>query len=75
MPEKLFGFKLTDTSALLLFIFSVGLLLIGVFYMYTAIAFYNETGTIPPMYFIISMTVLSLAVYILYKTLQQRKNH
>jgi len=73
MPEKLFGFKLTDTSALLLFITFTMVLLLGLYELYMAINIYNNTGVFPPLYFLLAMILISISFYILYKTLQHRK--
>lgn len=69
---KLFGFKLTETSALLLFIFSFSLILIGAFGLYTVIEEYNDIDYLSPIATIIYVTLLTLGLYILVKTVRFR---
>lgn len=71
--ERLFGFRLVDASALLLFIFSVSLLIFSMFEMYFIMNYYNDTDRIPVAYVVVMIVTLSISIYILYKTLTFRK--
>ena len=73
MGEKLFGFRLVDASALLLFISAVGMLVLGVLELYIIVEYYNATGEIPPAHFIVFIVTMSFSLYILYKTLTFKK--
>jgi len=72
MPRKvkLFGFDLTMTSALLLFIFAVLLVFAGAYGIYTVLQFYNATDQFPVGYFMLYALILSLGAYILTKTIK-----
>lgn len=69
---KLFGFKLNETSAVLIFIFAILLLIAGGMAFYSTLSNYNQTGTIAPAYFIASLFVVFGALYMILKSTQQR---
>jgi ABC-type maltose transport system permease subunit len=72
MTVKLFGFKLTDTSALLLFIFALGLIFAGFLGFYSVFQLYNSTDQIAPLYLLYAMGMTAFGSYILYKTIKHR---
>lgn len=69
---RLFGFKLENASAVLLFVFAVGLLLIGFYEIYIIWSYMNETGQIPIVHLIFMILVFTLGIYILFQTLRHR---
>jgi len=69
---RLFGFNMTMTSALLLFIMAVGLLIIGFYGIYLAIMIWNNTATFPALYFLIYSLIILLGAYILIQTIRFR---
>jgi len=70
---KLFGFELTMTSALLLFIFAIGLILVGMNWLYLTITDYNETEDFPVMMFFLAMILLIFGAYVLIQTVRFRR--
>jgi len=70
---KLFGFKLVNASALLLFIGSAIMLIFGLYVFYLILEYYNAYGTVPPLHLIIFLICMIFSIYIFYKTLVFRK--
>lgn len=69
---KLFGFNLTETSALLLFIFALSLMFVGAYGIYITIQAYNQLDYIAGGYLLAYSTILLLGVYTLSKTVRFR---
>ena len=69
---KLFGFSLTETSALLLFIFALSLVFVGVYGLYITIQTYNQLDYIAGGYLIVYSSILLLGLYTLSKTVRFR---
>jgi len=73
--EKLFGFPLTRSSALLLFI-SFGFVLFTCFYLiYQIITIYNSTSQVPVVMLLGVTLLLIISVYIVYKVLSFNKKN
>ena len=70
---KLFGFELTMTSALLLFIFAMGLVFLGVFGMYQTITSFQATDIFPTAMFFIYLLLTMVGLYILIQTVRFRR--
>lgn len=70
--DRLFGFRLVDASALLMFVFALGLLLIGFYYMYATYVYINAYGQIPVIEVIVMLLTLMVGFYIVYATLRYR---
>jgi len=71
--DRLFGFRLVDASALIMFVFALGMLMIGFYYMYAVYVYYNATGLIAPIQTIIMLFTLMLGMYIMFATLRYRR--
>lgn len=69
---KLFGFKLTDTSALLMFLLGIGLVFTGTFGILVGLMYYNTSGYIMAFQFVIFGAFLGTGLYILSKSLKHR---
>jgi hypothetical protein len=69
---KLFGFKLNDTSGLILFIFSLLLLITAGIGLLMIIQVYNNTGVIPVAYLGAELFLFVLAFWIFKKTNDHR---
>jgi len=77
MPDKrrgsLFGFALTKTSALLLFIGFVFVIIICLYGFYQVVSIYNATSQIPVVMLIGFFILFVIGVYIVYKSLSYKK--
>lgn len=73
MGEKLFGFRLVDASALLLFIGSAIMMIFGLYVLYLIVEYYNATGSVPAAHLVIFLVCIIFSTYILYKTITYRK--
>lgn len=69
---KLFGFDLTMTSALLLFVTSGIMLIAGFVGMYFVITAYNASGYFPTATFLLYMIILAFGFYIFIQTIRFR---
>lgn len=69
---KLFGFELTMTSALLLFITSAMMLIVGFVGMYSVISTYNATSYFPTAIFLLHLVILAFGFYIFIQTIRFR---
>lgn len=69
---KLFGFELTMTSALLLFITSAMMLIAGFVGMYSVISTYNATSYFPMAIFLLYLVILAFGFYIFIQTIRFR---
>jgi len=69
---RLFGFRLNDANSLIMFVFALGLVLIGFYEMYVLYTYFNETGAIPPVHTIFMIICLTLGLYITFQTLRHR---
>lgn len=67
---KLFGFNLTMTSALLLFIFSATLVALGLFGIFMEWQYFNEWEDVSPALLIMYFSTIAIGSYILIKTLR-----
>lgn len=70
---KLFGFQLTMTSALLLFIGAVSLIFAGFVGLYTSISTFQTTEYFPTAFFFVYLFILFIGLYILIQTVRFRR--
>jgi len=70
---KLFGYNLTETSALLLFIFSATLVALGLFGVVMEIEYFDEWEDVSPALLIVYSSMIAIGSYILIKTVRFKK--
>ncbi len=72
MAIKIFGFNLTETSALLLFISGMIFVFVGGYGIYQVFQTYNITDTIAIGFLLFYGLILLFGVYLVFKTIKHR---